>query len=157
MKTIVVFYSHEGSTRRAAEYIADGLRADIGEIRVKKPIPYSGPGKFLIGGCQALLERRVPIEKLDFDPQEYDSIILGTPVWAGRCAPAINTFLKEYKVADKVDRIFTLSGSGNDEAALLHLTGRLTGMRHHMALFDYNTDQAIENASRIVEFIREEE
>jgi flavodoxin len=37
----------------------------------------------------------LPIKNTDFDMQQYDSIIVGTPTWAGKPSPFVLSFIKK--------------------------------------------------------------
>ena len=91
MKELVVYYSLEGNTKQAAEIIADRLNADILRLNTVKEIP-KNKMKYVIGGMQAAFGVCAKLKPITLNPEQYDRIILGTPVWAGKSAPAINTF-----------------------------------------------------------------
>lgn len=109
-KRIVVYYSLTENTKEAAEKIADRLSADIVRIKTVKDIPETDAKKFLIGGMQAMFGMKPEIEEMEIDISAYDEVIIGTPVWAGKNAPALNTFLKNVSARRKVSAVFTFSG-----------------------------------------------
>jgi len=43
-------------------------------------------------------------------PEEYDLLFIGTPVWAGTVAPALNTFFLKVPLKDKKIALFCCSG-----------------------------------------------
>lgn len=90
MKVLVVFYSRDGHTRRAAEIIADTLKADIDEVVDKKP--RKGIFGFLKAGYDATRGKTTAII-FTKDPGKYDIVVVGTPVWNGRVTPAVRTYL----------------------------------------------------------------
>lgn len=154
MKTLVVYYSLEGNTKEAAEKIAKDISADILELKPVKDVPKEGGKKFLFGGIKAVFGTGTKLQKIESNPLDYDRIILGTPVWAGKPAPAIKTFLKKYEVKDKVTSLFTLSGSGNDKGCVANLKKKLPQMKHTVTLFDRNnTEQAAGNEEKLNTFI----
>lgn len=152
MKDLVVYYSLEGNTKQAAEMIAQKLDTDILQIETDNKIPKSNL-KFFIGGMQALFRVCVKIKSLETDPEKYDRIILGTPVWASRPAPAINTFLKKYNVKDKVTALFTCSGGGDNETCVQHLKKMLPILKTVVALADRNNPASSGNEKRIECFV----
>ena len=153
MKRLVVYYSFEGNTKESAERIAKSLKADICRAIPVKDIPMSAPGKFLSGGFQAMIGRRAPILPLSFDLDGYDEIVIGTPVWAGFCAPFINTVLKDDSVRRKVTAVFTLSGSGNNTRCINSLKKKLPNLRHSVSLIDRVGKGAADNKRKTEEFI----
>lgn len=90
MKTLVVFYSRSGTTKRVAQEVAKALNADVDEVVDKKP--RNGILGFLIAGYDATKGKTTEIE-FEKDPSSYDLVVIGTPVWNGRVTPAIRTYL----------------------------------------------------------------
>ncbi|MBP1912836.1 flavodoxin family protein [Thermococcus stetteri] len=90
MKTLVVFYSRSGTTKRVAEELAKALNADVDEVIDKKS--RRGIIGFLRAGYDATRGKTTEIE-FTKDPSNYDLVIVGIPVWNGRVTPAIRTYL----------------------------------------------------------------
>jgi len=90
MKTLVVFYSQSGATRRVAQEVAKALNADVDEVIDKKS--RKGVLGFLRAGYDATRGKTTEIE-FEKDPYDYDLVIVGTPIWNGRVTPAIRTYL----------------------------------------------------------------
>ena len=120
----VVFYSLDGNTRTVAEQLAEQLGADIFEVKALKPYPAKGPLKILLGGKDATFDRCPKIEPLDFDLSAYESIAIGTPVWADKVAAPMNTFLKEHDFGGKHLALFVSSASGEAEKCLRDLAAK---------------------------------
>jgi flavodoxin len=96
MKALVVYYSRTGTTKKVAEKIAKELSADIEEIVDLKR--RNGPIGFLSGGKDAATKKLTEIKTLEKDPEEYDLVVIGSPVWAGTMAPAIRTYISVKKL-----------------------------------------------------------
>ncbi|MCD6140431.1 MAG: flavodoxin family protein [Thermococcus sp.] len=90
MKTLVVFYSRSGTTKRVAQEVAKALNADIDELIDKKS--RKGILGFLRAGYDATRGKTTEIE-FEKDPYDYDLVIVGTPIWNSRVTPAIRTYL----------------------------------------------------------------
>lgn len=158
MKTLVVYYSFDGNTKKAAEKIAADLSAELLELVPVKEIPKKGMGKFLIGGMKATFGMGTKLQPIDIHPQEYDRIILGTPIWAGKAAPAINEFLKKYPVLENITGLFTCSGGGDNQGCVKQLEKKLSHVQSHwqytVALADENNrEKAGQNAEQLTAFI----
>lgn len=95
MRTLVVFYSRTGNTRKVGEKIANILKADIDEVIDKTD--RSGIRGWLGGGKDAFFKNPTFIH-FKKDPSKYDLVIIGTPVWAATQAPAVRTYLSEHKL-----------------------------------------------------------
>lgn len=125
-KTLVVYYSYEGSTRSIAQTIASTLEADIMECRPTKDISSKGFMKYVWGGRQVVFKKRPKLEVFEKNPAEYETIILGTPVWSFTYAPAIRSFLSTVILQKKNIGVFCCheGGKGN---TLEHLKEALVG------------------------------
>lgn len=111
MKSLVVFYSRTGNTRWVAQTIASQVGADIEEvIDLKKR---SGVLGWLSGGRDARSGKETKIAPTQKSPTDYDLIIVGTPIWAGRPTPAITTYLKRNNLAGKKVAVFFVQGGKN--------------------------------------------
>ena len=110
LKSIVLYYSRTGKTAVAAKAIADKLSSEIVEIKDLKG------RKGLMGYMKGALDAR-GMNTTQIDPDtvntaNYDVICLGTPTWAGKPAPAINTVIKNYEIRGK-DIILLVTLGGN--------------------------------------------
>ncbi len=113
MKTAVVYYSLDGSTREAAFVIAQKLDADVFELQeVKKR---SGkPLSFMAAAFGALIGKKSRLKENPADKMSsYDRICIGSPIWASRTVPAVNTFLYALKAAEKEIILFTVQADPN--------------------------------------------
>jgi flavodoxin len=108
LKSLVVYYSRSGNARFVAETIAAEVGADVEEIiDLKKR---SGVLGFLIGGSDARRGKETKISPITKSPANYELIIVGTPVWAGRPTPAITTYLKKNDLSGKKVAVFFTRG-----------------------------------------------
>lgn len=112
MSTLVVFFSLEGNTRFIAEQIADTLHADRIELTAKKEYPKKGFMKYFWGGKSVVFGEEPELCNGQIDLSSYETIIIGTPVWAGSFAPPVKTFLTQYKIENKKIALFACHGGG---------------------------------------------
>jgi flavodoxin len=129
MKTAIVYYSMSGNTAAAARKVAEGLHADLTEIKPEKAFPDKGIRKFLWGGKSAVMAETPKLMPYTFDAGQYDMIVIGFPVWANNVAPPIRTFAAENKeaVSNKKIAAFACQGGSGAEKAfrkLLDCMGR---------------------------------
>jgi flavodoxin len=108
MKTLVVFYSRSGRTRRVALRIADSLGGDVEEIVTRKS--YRG----FLGLCRsvasAIRRAEFAIEPPAKSAQGYDLVVLGAPIWGGRPAEPMMTYLAQTKGTIRKAACFVTSG-----------------------------------------------
>lgn len=106
MKKLVVYYSYTGNTKMIAESIQKKLNCDILEIQPVKP--YSSDYQKVVDEEQnnSSTNKTPEIQKIDLKLDDYDEIIIGTPVWWYTIAPVIRTFLKENNLSGKTIKPF---------------------------------------------------
>lgn len=108
MKTLVLYYSFTGITRRVSQLLAKELGADIAELTCKA---YSFG--FLGGLRQAwdvLIGGAPPIEIPKQANEDYGLIIFAGPVWGARPAPPIRSFAKHLKPKSQKFALFLTCG-----------------------------------------------
>ena len=93
MKTLVVYYSRSGSTRKVAEELRAHLGADIEEIT--EPKGRGGPLGWLKSGRESTKGDIVPINPPKADPSAYELVVVGTPTWAGNVSSPVRSYLTE--------------------------------------------------------------
>ncbi|MCL4430338.1 MAG: flavodoxin [Chloroflexi bacterium] len=114
MKSLVVYYSRTGNARFVAQTIAAEIGADVEEvIDLKKR---SGILGYLSGGSDARRGRETEIAPTKKSPANYELIIIGSPVWAGRPTPAITTYLKKNDLSGKKVAVFFAQGGTKPRA-----------------------------------------
>ena len=100
-KKLIVYFSYTGNTRKIANMIKDKLNCDILEL---KPVePYSSDYQKVVDEEQNLegSNHLRKYQDINVNLNDYDTIILGTPVWWYRETPVIRTFLKENDLSNK--------------------------------------------------------
>lgn len=102
MKTLIVYYSLEGSTKMIAEKLAEKTGADLYEIKSVKKYPTKGPAKFIVGGKDAAFKVCPEIVKTGVNIKQYDALVIGTPVWDGTIAPPLRSFMRDIIVKNPV-------------------------------------------------------
>ena len=153
MSKAVVYYSLSGNTKEAAVEIARKLGAKIFEIEPLKPLPQNTVRQMIVGGMQSTFGRKPQIKGVPDNIDYYDEIILGTPIWAGMPAAPVNTFIKKYGIADKIDAVFTFSGGGDNDRCMAQLSKTLKNIKNQVALADRNSEMAKNNHDKLEKFI----
>ena len=112
MKTLITYYSYSGITEEVVGAFK-GVLEKKSEVRIQRLKPKEEITSFL-GQCRAARsKKRCEIEEALFDVSSYDTIIIGSPVWAFAPAPAINTYLDKVTGLNNKKLIVLLtSGSG---------------------------------------------
>jgi hypothetical protein len=91
MKAVIICYSLSGNTRRVAAAIAERIGGEV--IELWAPAVLSGGMAMLRWGFAALMGQTTPIHLGKPCPTDVDLVILAAPVWAGRVAVPMRTWL----------------------------------------------------------------
>ncbi len=126
MKTLIVYYSLEGSTKAMAEAIQKKTGGDLLELKPIKDVNPKGFMKYVFGGRQAMMKSKPDLMPYDVDLSIYDTIILGTPVWAFTFAPPLLTFMKKEQITGKKLAFFACH-EGSPGKTLKHFEDALGG------------------------------
>ncbi len=111
---IVVYYSRTGNTEKVAELIAS--KADFEAIKIIDKKDRSGLSGYMKGGWEAWREKHTEIDtEQDVAISDRGLVVIGTPVWAGKPAPAVRAYLsRKKKELGKVAFFCTLGGTGSE-------------------------------------------
>ena len=126
-KTVVVYFSCTGTTKRLAEYAAEVLNADLYEIVPE--IPYTEEDlNYSDSSSRASREQNDPdvrpsISGTIENMEEYDTVLLAYPIWWGQAPRIISTFLESYDFTDKTVVPFCTSHSSGIGSSAVNLHG----------------------------------
>lgn len=118
-KVLVSYFSASGVTRGVAEKIKSTLNCDIFEIE-----PVEKYTKEDLNWMNRNSRSSVEMNNLSFRPpvlnkvkniDEYDTVIIGFPVWWYTAPTIINTFIEENNLDGKKIYVFVTSGSSGCE------------------------------------------
>jgi len=111
MKTIIVYYTHSGNTKALATRKAKELDCDIEEIiEVKK-------ANMIVALYRVVTRGKTMIEPLKSNLDEYEKIIIMSPVWASLPVSAVNSVIDCLPVGKKVELIMVSGGGGTKKTA----------------------------------------
>ena len=116
-KTLVVYFSASGSTKAVAETIADELDADIFELVPTQP--YSSDDlNWTVSGSRVNREhddeslRDIALtQTTPANWDDYDTVLIGYPIWWGIAAWPVNNFVKDNNFTGKTVIPFCTSSS----------------------------------------------
>lgn len=93
---LCMYYSRSGNTRKAVVEIGEALGAEVVELR--DAMERDGFRGYLRCGLDAMRKTTRPLIpfKTERPLADYRLVILGTPVWAGRCSSVLRGFLKAH-------------------------------------------------------------
>ena len=93
---LCIYYSRTGHTKKAMEEIAEALDAEL--VEITDGVDRKGLVGALRSGRDAMRKECAPLQAFQTEKAlgEYQLVIVGTPVWAGRCSSVIRGFLKQH-------------------------------------------------------------
>ena len=114
-KILVVYFSWSGNTEEMASYIAEQTEGDLLEIELKVAYPtdYNETGD--IAKVERDENARPEIANLPASIDEYDTLLIGYPIWWHTAPMIIGTFLENYDLTGKEVYPFTQSASMDTE------------------------------------------
>jgi len=94
--TLCVYYSRTGATEKLMREIATELKCEI--VKLDDGEDRSGLKGWFRSGMQAMSRKLPPVKPLKtaLPLGVYDLVIIGSPVWAGRCCAPVRSFLMQY-------------------------------------------------------------
>jgi flavodoxin len=125
MKAIIYFYSLTGKTKFVAEELSKQLNCLIEEIIDNKK--RKGFFGFIKAGRDALFKKTTSISEIKHNPADFDLVIIGQPIWAGKSVPAISTLLETHKINAKTVLFFTSDGSNISDKLIDNVKSALQG------------------------------
>lgn len=119
MKALVVYYSMSGNAELSAKRIAAQTGADTLALKVVKDYPDTGFKKYFWGGKSAVMGEKPKLQPYSFNADKYDTVIIGTPVWASTFAPPLRTFIEDNRSSlngKNMAAFVCFKGSGDQKA-----------------------------------------
>ena len=91
---LCIYYSRTGKTRQAMAEVAEALDAEL--VKITDGQDRRGFKGFMLSGMEAMRKSTRPLKPFvtEKDLEEYRLVIIGTPVWAGRCSSVVRALLK---------------------------------------------------------------
>lgn len=144
----IVYYSWIGSTKVVSDYLSKqtGIPAvPIVEIK-ERPV-----GNIMRAAMGAFFCVRSALKPMDYRMEGVKTLMLASPVWAGKTPPAINTFLKKASFQDK--DVYLVLTQGDDKPNLDLIAriatriekkgGTVKGRIHFQTHWDPQTNQPV--------------
>jgi len=112
-KYLIAYYSWVGSTEVVAKYIAEKTNIPIVRIEEVKKRPL---GSMMSAAMGAFFGTSTKLKPIDLEMEGVQTLILCAQVWAGKTAPAINTYLKKASFRGK--QVWVVMTMGDDTPPL---------------------------------------
>jgi flavodoxin len=110
-RTLVVYHSRSGRTRRIAQALARRLGADLEDIRIVQPMP--GALGYVLCAIEALAGLAPALRAPHRDPSDYELVVIGTPVWFWSVSSPVRSWLESHPMLEaRVAFFCTMGASG---------------------------------------------
>jgi hypothetical protein len=93
VRYLIAYYSRTGTTKLVAEELAKRLGSDVEEII--DTVDRRGVLGWLRSGRDGMGKRLTTIGKTAKDLSSYDSVVVGTPIWASNMSSHVRTYLSQ--------------------------------------------------------------
>jgi flavodoxin len=122
MAIMVVYYSWKGHTERVAAALAKLLDAELVRIEPVRDCGVAGKG------LKALFGMRSPIRPAKTDLAGVDTLVIASPVWAGKVPAYVNTYLDSVTGGNgKPFHVIVEMGGRGDQSAIAVVRKALEG------------------------------
>ncbi len=117
MKKIFIYYSLTGNGDIVADYLKD-KGYDIRKVETKEELPKNNILRILAGGYKAMISYKDKLIDFDNNIDDYDEVIIGSPIWNSRLSSPINSVLDNINFESKKLTFILYSGSGKESKAM---------------------------------------
>ena len=107
VKTLIVVYSLTGNNDTLAGYLKSRIACDLSRLQTIRKS--NGFSIFL----DVLFNRRPSLKAIEHDIRRYDHVIFMAPIWAGKIANPLNSFLLRNASGINNYSFVTVCGGGN--------------------------------------------
>jgi len=111
MRKLFIYYSLTGNGDEVAIYLRK-KGYDIRKIVTSEILPRTSFFRILSGGFKALINYKDKLIDFDNEIDDYDEVVIGSPIWNNRLSSPINTVLEELNLNNKKISFVLYSGSG---------------------------------------------
>ena len=111
MKKLFIYYTLTGNGDvMATFYSKEGY--DTHRVETMKPIKKPNFFRILRYGGEAMMKKRRPIMKIELDPNKYEEIVIGSPIWNDRLSTPILSLLDQYDFNKETTKFVFYAGGG---------------------------------------------
>ena len=154
-KSVVVYFSQTGATKKLAQVFKDARNADEFELQLVKPLPSTYDSTIAEVRAERESKQWPALVNAKLDVDKYDTVFLGYPIMFGTFTTPIYTFLEANDLSGKVVVPFCTYGSGGRKASANELKtlepkANVT-LAYGISNKRINAEKGIETATREVE------
>jgi len=109
-RTLIVYHSRTGHTKRVGQALARRLDADLDEIRIVQPL--DGIAGYAMCAIEAVAGLAPALRPMHRNPAAYELVLIGTPVWFWSLSSPVRSWLEAHPLKHRVAFFCTMGGSG---------------------------------------------
>ncbi len=121
MSKLFIYYTLSGN----GDVVSNCLKEkgyDVRKVETKYKLSRHMFFAMMKGGFHALIGKKAKLINYDNNINDYDEIIIGSPIWNSRLTPPINTVLKNTDLSNKKLTFILYSGGGFGKKATKKLS-----------------------------------
>ena len=151
-KTLIAYYSRTGNTRAACEALQKELGADMLEIKDVKS--REGGWGFFTAALGTVFGMHTGIEPASPDLSAYSTVLLASPIWAGKLSTAMRTFIAKNSLEGKKVILLTTTnvlekeGSQNKNREMVRQAGGMVAGYYQITARDIIDGKKIDRAQQ---------
>lgn len=112
MKKLFIYYTHTGNGDIVSDLLSNH-GYDVRKVIPKKDLPKKFVPSVLTGGFLAGINHKSKLIDYDSNIDDYEEIIIGSPIWNSKLSCPINRVLKDTNLEGKKLTFILYSGSGS--------------------------------------------
>ncbi|MDD5934746.1 MAG: flavodoxin [Clostridiales bacterium] len=131
MKSIILYYSRSGNTKKVALKIKERFGADM--LFVEPRNAYGNYASALIRFGKEKMQKEIPEVAIEpADLAEYEAVFIGFPVWGGVMPDFMKEYLKRCNLVGKIVIPFVTAGTNGKASVLRGMKQLAPGVREDL-------------------------
>ena len=144
MTALVAYYSRKGRTEKVARAVAEKLGAGL--VRIEP----TGRVNLAIGVMEAMIGMKSAILPCRTDLAGTDTLIVVTPVWAGKIPPFVSMYLSQVSHGEgKKFAVITERGGHGSDVPIILVRRALEGKGMHFAASAVTVESDVDSGEYI--------
>ncbi|MBX3613583.1 MAG: flavodoxin [Burkholderiaceae bacterium] len=144
-RSLLVFYSRTGYTRRIASEISAACDCDVEELH--DTVGRGGPLGYARSSLEAIARFDTLLAPTQHDPADYDLVVVGTPIWFWNLSSPVRTWARRHRESLRKLAFFCTCGSSGGQRALAELEAICGETVASLVLTDREIDSGAHAAS----------
>ncbi len=123
LKVLTVYFTRSGNTEMVVKKIHESVGGDV-EL-ISEPVSRKGLVGWLRSGSGNSKREVAKINETQYDPANYDLVILASPIWAGAVSSPMRGYMTENREKLSRTAVFLSNDSGAVDDAFVEIHGLL--------------------------------